>query len=153
VLHKSRRLSALPHQSGVKGALRIFRVASSVGLLSVGCVYSLAALLSIFGVFDLITHGVRVSQSLLFIGFLYFMVRVVRDDALVIIGALNQKLLLYQAYLIEVAFGLSAMYLLVPKYKEIGIFYALLIACLLSFLYIAIRAIQHTEDNTTNENA
>jgi hypothetical protein len=109
----------------------------------------LAALLNVFGVFDFITHGVRVSQSLLFIGFLYFMVRVIRDNALVIIGALNQKLLLYQAYLIEVVFGLSAMYLLVSKYKEMGIFYALLIACLLSFLFIAIRTKQYNEDIVT----
>jgi len=149
VLHKSRRLSAVPHQAGIDNALRIFWVASLVGLLSVGCVYLLAALLNVFGVFDFITHGVRVSQSLLFIGFLYFMVRVIRDNALVIIGALNQKLLLYQAYLIEVVFGLSAMYLLVSKYKEMGIFYALLIACLLSFLFIAIRTKQYNEDIVT----
>ena len=149
VLHKSRRLSAVPHLSGIDNALRIFRDASLVGLLSVGCVYLLAALLNFFGVFDFITHGVRVSQSLLFIGFMYFMVRVIRDNALVIIGALNQKLLLYQAYLIEVVFGLSVMYLLVSKYKEMGIFYALLIACLLSFLFIAIRTKLYNEDIAT----
>jgi O-antigen/teichoic acid export membrane protein len=153
VVHKSRRLSAFRYQSKIKGALRIFWVASFVGLLSVGCVYSLAALLNTYGVFDFITHGVRVSQSMLFIGFLYFMVRVVRDGALVIIGALNQKLLLYQAYLIEVVFGLSAMYLLVPNYKEIGIFYALLMACLLSFLFIATRTRRYTKNITTNKYA
>lgn len=153
VLHKSRRLSALQYQSGIEGALKIFWIASFVGLLSVGCVYLLATLLNSFGIFDFITHGVKVSQSLLFIGFLYFMVRVVRDDALVIIGALNQKLLLYQAYLIEVVVGLSAMYILVLKYKEMGIFYALLIACLLSFLFIAIRTKQYTKDIATIKNA
>jgi hypothetical protein len=151
VLHKSKRLSALSYQSGIEGALRIFLSSIFVGLLSVGCVYFLAALLNTFGVFDFITHGVRVSQLLLFIGFFYFMLRVVRDNALVIIGALNQKLLLYQAHLIEVVFGLSAMYLLVPKYKEMGIFYALSVACLLSFLFIAIRTKRHTEDISPNE--
>jgi O-antigen/teichoic acid export membrane protein len=151
VLHKSRRLSALRKQLGIEGALRIFWGACFVGLLSVGCVYFLAAFLNTFGVFDFITHGVRVSQSLLFIGFLYFMVRVVRDDALVIIGALDQKLLLYQAYLIEAVFGLSAMYLLVPKYKEMGIFYSLLMACLLGFLYIAIRTKRYAEDIASSE--
>ena len=81
------------------------------------------------------------------------MVRVFRDDALVIMGALNQKLLLYQTYLIEVVFGLSAMYLLVPRYKEMGIFYALLIACLLSLLFVVNRAKKYTEDIVASESA
>ena len=50
------------------------------------------------------------------------LLQVVRDVSLVIIGSLNQKFDLYRAYLIEVSFGLSAMYLLVPKYKEFSIF-------------------------------
>ena len=136
VLHSSRRISTQPYQVRGCGIMSIFRDSCSVGIFSVGCIYLLAALLNKVGAFDFITHGVEVSQLLLLIGFLYFMVRVVRDVALVIVGAVNKKYLLYQAYLIEVIFGLSAMYLLVPRYKELGIFYALLVSCVFSSIFL-----------------
>ncbi|QWD20110.1 hypothetical protein G6689_01715 [Polynucleobacter paneuropaeus] len=151
VLHGSRRISTQLYQFRSCGIMKIFRNSCSVGALSVGCIYLLAALLNKVGAFDFITHGVEVSQLLLFIGFLYFMVRVVRDVALVIIGAVNKKYLLYQAYLIEVIFGLSAMYLLVPKFKEMGIFYALLTACLLSSIFLIYKSKMYNQNIVTTK--
>ena len=152
-LHRTRRMSAQPYQFEFINALKIFRASSFIGLLSVSCVYSIAVLLNIIGVFNFITHGVEISQSLLFMGFLYFMVRVIRDVSLVIIGALNQKTLLYQAYLIELLLGLNAMYLLVPRFKEMGIFYALLIACLSSFMFMMLRSKRYTKTIAASKNA
>lgn len=136
VIHRARRLVAAHPLEVESESIMIFRESSTIGVLSVVIIYVLSFTLNQFGVFTLITHGIDMNQFLLFISFLYFIIRVFRDVSMVIIGALNKKFLLFRSYLIELVVGFAAMYLLVPKYKAIGIFYALLIACVFSFIYL-----------------
>ena len=141
-MHQCKRLFLSKNIVGTESILLTFKSALYVGMVCVLSIYILALLLNTFNIFDHLTHGIELSQLLLFFGFLYFLVRVVRDIIFVIIGALNKKTLLYKAYLIEVIIGLSGMYFMTPIYKGLGIFSSLLMACLFSFIFIIYSLIQ-----------
>ncbi len=142
ILHKCKRLFLSKKTAGNESIYLTFKSALYVGMLCVLSIYILALLLNTFNIFDNLTHGIKLNLLLLFFGFLYFLVRVVRDIILVIIGALNKKTLLYRAYLIEVIIGLSGMYLMTPIYKGLGIFASLFMACLFSFIFIIYSLVQ-----------
>lgn len=136
ILYECKRLFLSKKYVGINSIALIFKNASYVGVVCVISIYILSVLLNVFNIFDNLTHGIVLNKSLLFLGFLYFLVRVVRDIILVIIGALNQKSLLYKAYFIEVIIGLGGMFFAAPIYKGVGIFTALFFACSASFIFI-----------------
>ena len=153
VLHSCRRISIRNNIVEHKSVILILKKSIYVGLFCVSTIYILAVILNALGLFDFITYGVRLSQLLLFFGYVYFMVRVLRDVLLVIIGALDKKNLLYLAYLIEIIIGLGGLYLMAPRYKGLGIFTALFGACLLSFLFIFYNLIQYKKYKAMHNNA
>jgi O-antigen/teichoic acid export membrane protein len=153
VLHHCRRISIRKKMIENKSIILIFKKSIYVGLFCVSTMYILAVILNVIGMFDFITYGVPLSQLLLFFGFLYFMVRVLRDVLLVIIGALDKKKLLYSAHLMEIIIGLGGLYLMTPRYKELGIFAALFGACLISFLFIFYNIIHNKKKQVMQNNA
>lgn len=144
-LYQCKRLFFSKNIAVIESITPIFKNAIKIGIVCVSSIYILSVLLNMFHIFDILTHGIQLNQLLLLCGFLYFLLRVVRDTIVLIIGALNKKILLFKAYLIEVIIGLSGMYLLTPMYKGLGIFASLFIACLFSFIFIIFSLIQENE--------
>ena len=136
VQHRARHLSFLSKGSEVRAVSSIFKDSVVIGLGSVLTVYCLAIALERLGTFDSITNGVGINFTLLFFAFLYFMVRVCRDVALVIAGGLNARKALYMVYLLELVVGLSVMPLIVPIYGGIGIFASMSLASTLGLLLL-----------------
>lgn len=136
---RAKKLWTINLMVGNQELRRIVRESCLVGLVSVFITYFITTYLESIGIFKLMTYGVGVGQSLLFLGFIYFIIRVFRDVGLVLVGNLNAKQLLYQIYLIEVVISLVLMYLIVPVYGAFGIFISLILACLTGFLFLIIR--------------
>jgi hypothetical protein len=118
------------------GLIRIAKESCLVGLGTVFLTYLIALYFEVIGIFKLMTYGVGVGQSLLFLGFIYFTIRVFRDVSMVLVGNLDAKRLLYRIYLIEAVLSLVLMYLATPLYGAFGIFFSLIIACLAGFLFL-----------------
>ena len=102
----------------------------AIGLFMVLVVYAIVAALDGFGLFQAMTNGHGIGQGILFSAFIYFGVRVVRDVALIVIGGLNAKGLIYKVYFIEVVVGLPLMYFFASVYGGQGLFAALSLACM-----------------------
>ncbi len=136
VQHRARHLSFLSEGSEVRAVSSIFKDSVVIGLGSVLTVYCLAIALERLGTFDSMTNGVGINFTLLFFAFLYFMVRVCRDVALVIAGGLNARKALYLVYLLELTVGLSVMPLIVPIYGGIGIFASMSLASTLGLFLL-----------------
>lgn len=129
VLHRARRLSYLAFVGKTNIVNTIFKDSIFIGLVAVLVVYCLGNLLEFFGAFDLITNGVGINYLTLFCSFIYFMVRVFRDVALVIAGGIGEKKVLYKFYSLELIVGLSIMPLIVSEYNVVGIFMSMTLAC------------------------
>jgi len=136
LLHRVRHLSILALKNNVNGVRSIIKDSMLVGFFCVVSVYLLALLLEQEGLFRLMTNGLGAGQILLFCGLIYFLARVCRDVAVVVVSGLNKKSLLYKIYSIEIFAALSLMYFITPKYGAIGIFISMMTACLLGFIYL-----------------
>lgn len=133
---QARKLWSKDLALGNQGFRRIIVESCSVGLIAVFLTYLFASYFEAIGIFKLMTHGVGVGQQLLFMGLIYFIVRVFRDVGLVLVGNLDAKMLLYQIYLIEVVLSLALMYFVAPLYGPRGILFSLIFACLAGILYL-----------------
>lgn len=134
--HRVRRLSYANIKNYKHNTPSIFKDSILVGLGCVISVYSFAIILKIFGAFDSLTNGVEIRSNLLTMAFVYFLVRVFRDVALVIAGTLNFRKVLYQVYFIELSIALSLMPLIVPKYGGAGIYASMSLASISGFLLL-----------------
>jgi len=128
VQHRARRLSYIAFEGKTNIVNTIFKDSIFIGLVAVLVVYCLGILLEFFGVFALITNGVGINYLTLFCSFIYFMVRVFRDVALVIAGGMGEKKVLYKFYLLELIVGLSLMPLIISEYNVVGIFMSMTLA-------------------------
>lgn len=133
---RARKLWSKDLMLGNRGLRQIFIESCTVGLVAVFLTYLVAFCFEAIGIFKLMTNGVEVGQQLLFLGLIYFTIRVFRDVSLVLVGNLDAKGLLYQIYLIEVFLSLILMYLAVPAYGPEGIIISLILASLMGFLYL-----------------
>jgi hypothetical protein len=140
LLHRARRLSGLSLQNGIRAVSSIVKDSVLIGLVSVLLVYVAAALLEQFGAFNGITDGVGIGHELLFLAFIYFMIRVFRDVGVVVAGLLNARVVMYKVYALEAAVGLGLMYLIVPTYGGLGIFASLILACTLGLSLLMYQA-------------
>ena len=140
LLHRARRLSGLSLQNGIRAVSSIVKDSVSIGLVSVLLVYVAAAILEQFGAFNGITDGVGIGHELLFLAFIYFMIRVCRDVGVVVAGLLNARAVMYKVYALEAAVGLGLMYLIVPTYGGLGIFASLILACTLGLSLLMYQA-------------
>ncbi|MBT8573733.1 hypothetical protein G6699_09180 [Polynucleobacter paneuropaeus] len=135
LLHRVKRLSILSLLNNSVGVFTTMKDAMLVGFFCVVLVFFSAVLLEQWGIFKLMTNGLGASQILLFWGFMYFLVRVIRDVVVVVASSLNKKNILYKIYLLEIFVSLVIMYFLTPTYRGIGIFLSMMIACLIGILY------------------
>ena len=140
LLHRARRLSGLSLQNGIRAVSSIVKDSVLIGLVSVLLVYVAAAILEQFGAFNGITDGVGIGHELLFLAFIYFMIRVCRDVGVVVAGLLNARAVMYKVYALEAAVGLGLMYLIVPTYGGLGIFASLILACTLGLSLLMYQA-------------
>ena len=106
-----------------------------IGAICVLLVYLIALILENLGAFSMITNGIKVDQTLMFCGLVYFLARVFRDVAIVVLSSLNKKYLLYKIYLIEIFTAFSLMYLTAPSYGSIGIFLSMMMGCIFGLLF------------------
>jgi O-antigen/teichoic acid export membrane protein len=133
---RARKLWSANLMVGNRELSRIIRESCLVGLVAVFLTYLAASYFEYIGIFKLMTHGFGVGKLLLFLGFIYFIIRVFRDVGLVLVGNLDAKRLLYQIYLIEVALSLVMMYVAAPVYGASGILISLILASLMGFLFL-----------------
>ena len=131
VQHSSRRLSARSFARADGLVVSILKDSVTVGFVMVLSVYGVVAVLDGLGLFSRMTNGAGIGQGVLFSALAYFMTRVCRDVGLVLVGGLNERKIMYKVYALEVVFGLSLMYFIVPKFGGQGLFASLTIACLL----------------------
>jgi len=137
--YRSKKLSTMHLIIDSKEVAHVVKESCLVGLAAVSATYGIASICEVAGIFKLMTHGAGASQALLFMGFIYFIVRVFRDVALVVIGNLDAKVILYQIYIIEVILSLILMCLLTSMYGAFGIFLSLISACLAGLVFSLLR--------------
>lgn len=133
---RARKLWSKDLMIGNQELRQIIVESCAVGLAAVFLTYLVALCFEAIGVFKFMAHGVGVGQQLLFLGLIYFIIRVFRDVGLVLVGNLDAKIFLHQIYLIEVVLSLALMYLVAPLYGPRGILISLIFACLTGILYL-----------------
>jgi hypothetical protein len=136
LLHRVKRLSRLDLMRNPSGVLSTIKDSVFLGAISVFIIYIFAVILESLGILGYMTNGLGASQFLLFCGFLYFLTRVLRDVVVVVISSLNDKILLYKVYLIEILTAIFFMYFSAPSYGGIGIFISMTGACFFGLLYV-----------------
>lgn len=139
--YRSRKLWFINLKDENQKIIGIVKQSCVLGLAAVLITYLIAIILEEIGIFKLITYDVGVGQLLLFLGYIYFTIRVLRDVGLIIVGNLGVKRLLYQIHLIETLLGFTLMYVLTPDYGAIGILVSLILACLAGFIFLISRII------------
>lgn len=137
ILHKVKHFSNSSLKSDARLLHSVVRDSILLGVLCVLLTYFSAIALEYVGVFQWMTNGQDFNQTLLFGGLLYFLVRVFRDIALVMLGSLNAKKLLYKIYIIEIFVALSLMYLTVGTYGGMAVFLSMTLGCTFGILYLA----------------
>lgn len=131
VQHSARRLS-VRSLKGTDGVVKsILKDSVSIGLVMVFTVYGVVAFLDGTGVFERMTIGGGIGQSMLFSAFVYYTIRVCLDVGLVVMLGLNARAIMYKVYALETVVGLSLMSVIVPKYGGQGLFTSLSLACAL----------------------
>lgn len=139
LLHRMKRISSRDLNLNMMNIKLIAKDSIVVGVMSVITIFLIALLLNARGDFKNLMNQSSIDWTLLFVGFLYFLVRVCRDIGVVLMSSLNQKKVLYQVYFIEIFFGLMLMASLAPLFSGVGIFFSMTISCLLSLIFLVFK--------------
>ncbi len=136
LIHRIKRISFLDIESNLADIKKIYKDSVRVGFSIVFIIFLIAAILNFFGLFQLILNQSNVSAGLILVGFLYYLIRVIRDVGVVLMSSLNQKQLLYKIHFIEIGSVLVLMYILAPSLGGVGIFLSMIGACFVGLLFL-----------------
>lgn len=139
LIHRMKRISSRDLTSNRSNIKLIIKGCLMVGVLSVATTFLIALILNARGYFEILMNQPSIDWTLLFSGFLYFLIRVCRDIGVVLMSGLNEKKVLYRAYLIEIFIGLILMIFLAPLIFGVGIFFSMAISCFLSLIFLIFR--------------
>jgi hypothetical protein len=134
--HSTRHLSVCAAHSQWGVVYLIYKDSVLIGLAAVFLIYSTTLILNQCNVFDVITNGNTFDYKLLSAAFIYYIIRVFRDVALVIAGGLGWVNLMYQVYLLEILIGLIAMLYWVPVSGAEGLLLSMSLASLMGLFII-----------------
>jgi O-antigen/teichoic acid export membrane protein len=139
LLHRMKRISSRDLTLNMMNIKLIAKDSIVVGVMSVITIFLIVLLLNARGDFKNLMNQSSIDWTLLFVGFLYFLVRVCRDIGVVLMSSLNEKKVLYQVYFIEIFFSLMLMASLAPLFSGVGIFFSMTISCLLSLIFLVFK--------------
>lgn len=139
LLHRIRHISSRDIIRNIDGIKSIISDCYKVGLISISITFILISIMNEYGVSEILINQSKVDFNLLFFGFLYFLIRIFRDVRVVVAISLDEKKILYQAYLIEIFFGLSLMLSLSSIFTGSGIFISMTLSCCISMTFLILR--------------
>tara|TARA_Y100001968_G_C19328492_1_gene703033 strand:- start:178 stop:1104 length:927 start_codon:yes stop_codon:yes gene_type:complete len=105
-----------------------------IGVSSVILVYILVLTFNQIGLINLITNGIQIDQKILFVAFIYFLLRVFADIRIIIAQNLSFRLNLMKLYIYQIVISLISMPVLCSLYGAFGILVSLAISYLSGFL-------------------
>ena len=105
-----------------------------IGVFSVVSVYILVLVINQIGYVHLITNGIKIDQNILFLAFVYFLVRVYADVRLIIAHNLSQRVNLIKIYIFQILTSLIFMPMLCSFYGGTGVLVSLTLSYLAGFV-------------------
>jgi len=130
IIFAAKNIGKISNEQTNKQILKVKRHSVIIGVFFTICVYIIIQFLNTFGFLDIITNGIKINQNILFVAFIYYVIRVFADTRIIIAQNLSEKINLIKLYSLQIFISLVLMPPLCYYFGGVGVLLSL------SFSYI-----------------
>ena len=138
ITYKSKNISKSLLKSKKIDVLEVYKQSIFIGFISVISVFITTIIFYYFGFLKILTNGLNLDMNLVLHALAYFLVRVFRDNLLVILKCLHEIKIMFLSIIFEIILVLTFLKSLAPIFGGKGIFLAFLLASFTNLILMLI---------------